>query len=284
MSYRSEDDLEESASSGSHRADSSTSQAREIDSRGRLTQAEATVVWSESVERRRFLRTVYWTIGVAFPVGIALLAIDAIWRPRSPSSSVVPSTSWLFTAVAFVYIVYRPLRWRYRALRNLATSRAVVDRARRTLGEVEDSAIVDGELDVAGLWRASQERLNYYHDIALTQSQRSFISGQVAITVGFMVLAFAVSVAVINGTTAVALVAGGLGTVGAALAGYIGRTFFRAHDAATRQLGSYFSQPVEFSRYLAAERLASQLEHADRGGISSDHRRNCSPAVACRWG
>ncbi|MFD9057585.1 hypothetical protein ACFWCM_20000 [Streptomyces albidoflavus] len=66
---------------------------------------------------------------------------------------------------------------------------------------------------------------------------------------GFVVLAaFADS-------AAVAAVAGGLGAVAAALAAFVGRTFVKSQETTAEHLRAYFNQPMEFARYLAAERL-----------------------------
>ena len=51
-----------------------------------------------------------------------------------------------------------------------------------------------------------------------------------------------------------AIVAGGLGAVSAALAGFISKTFVKSQTTAAEHLKAYFDQPLEFSRYLAAER------------------------------
>lgn len=51
------------------------------------------------------------------------------------------------------------------------------------------------------------------------------------------------------------MVAGGLGAVSAALAGLTSRTLVKAQEAAAAHLRAYFDQSLEFSRYLAAERI-----------------------------
>ena len=53
----------------------------------------------------------------------------------------------------------------------------------------------------------------------------------------------------------------------AAFAGYIGRTFVRSQESAASKLHAYFDQPLEFSRYLAAERLL-----AESNDLSGDQR------------
>ncbi|MEW2154859.1 hypothetical protein AB0950_06100 [Streptomyces sp. NPDC007189] len=103
----------------------------------------------------------------------------------------------------------------------------------------------------------THRRLDLYHEIALGQAARSFRNAQVAMVIGFLLLGGFVVVALHASTTAGSVVAGGLGAVAAALAGYVSRTFIRSQEAAAGRLRAYFHQPLEFSRYLAAERLVA---------------------------
>ncbi|WP_445283563.1 hypothetical protein [Streptomyces sp. DSM 118148] len=110
-------------------------------------------------------------------------------------------------------------------------------------------------LTLPELWAVTHRRLDLYHEIALGQAARSFRNAQVAMVLGFLLLAVFVAVALRSSTTAGSVVAGALGAVAAALAGYVSRTFIRSQEAAAGHLRAYFDQPLEFSRYLAAERL-----------------------------
>lgn len=77
---------------------------------------------------------------------------------------------------------------------------------------------------------------------------------------GFVLLgAFTVAAAFARNTTA-SIVAGALGVTSAGLAGYVSRTFVRSQESAAGHLRAYFDQPLEFSRYLAAERLIADAE------------------------
>lgn len=110
-------------------------------------------------------------------------------------------------------------------------------------------------LTLSELWAVTHRRLDHYHGIALGQATRSFRNAQVAMGLGFALLVAFVIVALNASTTAGSVVAGGLGAVSAALAGYVSRTFIRSQEAAAGHLRAYFDQPLEFSRYLGAERL-----------------------------
>ncbi|MEU2577504.1 hypothetical protein ACIP3B_33595 [Streptomyces anulatus] len=128
-----------------------------------------------------------------------------------------------------------------------------------------------GALGLPELWEATHARLNLYYEIATGQAKTSFQNAQIAMGVGFLLLVLFAGVALWAGTTAVAIVSGRLGAVSAALAGYVAKTFIRSQEAAATHLRSYFDQPLELSRYLAAERLVADgdLSQEQRGEILS---------------
>ncbi|POX44976.1 hypothetical protein [Streptomyces sp. Ru72] len=123
---------------------------------------------------------------------------------------------------------------------------------RRATEPQEDA---QARLALSELWAVTHRRLDHYHGIALGQAKQSFRNAQVAMGLGFALLVGFVIVALNASTTAGSVVAGGLGAVSAALAGYVSRTFIKSQEAAAGHLRAYFDQPLEFSRYLAAERL-----------------------------
>lgn len=90
--------------------------------------------------------------------------------------------------------------------------------------------------------------------------------------IGFVLLVVFTVLAAEAKTTTAAISAGGLGAVGAAFSAYIGRTFIRSQESAASHLRAYFDQPLELSRYLAAERLladAADLTPEQRAAIVS---------------
>lgn len=112
-------------------------------------------------------------------------------------------------------------------------------------------------LTLSALWETTHARLKLYHDVALGQANRSFRSAQWSMWIGFIALGAFVVIALKASSTTGSVVAGGLGAVAAGLAGFIGRTFVRSQETAAGHLRSYFDQPLELSRYLAAERLVA---------------------------
>ncbi|MET9606234.1 hypothetical protein ABZZ17_14350 [Streptomyces sp. NPDC006512] len=144
-------------------------------------------------------------------------------------------------------------------------------RSDRTVDAMEDGGESSRLLGLSDLWTVTHRRLDHYHGIALEQAAKSFRNAQVAMVLGFVLLvAFAVA-GLTAATTAGAVVAGTLGAVSAALAGYVSKTFIRSQESAAEHLRAYFAQPLEFSRYLAAERLVADahLEGPDRAQIIS---------------
>ncbi|MFJ4785832.1 hypothetical protein [Streptomyces sp. NPDC088794] len=119
-------------------------------------------------------------------------------------------------------------------------------------------------LRLAVLWEVTHRRLDLYHEIAQDQATQSFRNAQIAMGLGFTLLVGFVAIALNASTTAGSVVAGGLGAVSAALTGYISRTFIRSQEAAAGHLRAYFDQPLEFSRYLAVERLLTDARLTDQ--------------------
>jgi hypothetical protein len=125
----------------------------------------------------------------------------------------------------------------------------------------------DDRLTLAALWDVTHGRMDLYHQIVTGQARNSFRAAQVAMGVGFVVLVVFAVVAVQAKTTTGAITTASLGTVGAAFAAYIGKTFIRSQESAADHLRAYFDQPLELSRYLAAERLL-----ADAGDLTAEQR------------
>jgi hypothetical protein len=142
-----------------------------------------------------------------------------------------------------------------------------VDAGRERVREAErgvEGALSDNrDLALARLWSLTHRRLDLYHEIATNQAQRSFVSAQLSMAVGFALLVLFVVLALNVSSTTGAIVTGGLGAVSAALAGFISKTFVKSQQSAADHLKAYFDQPLEFSRYLAAERMLADAGLSD---------------------
>ncbi|MFC7263844.1 hypothetical protein [Streptomyces lutosisoli] len=138
--------------------------------------------------------------------------------------------------------------------------------APRQSPEPEADAEADGgqppeqDLALPALWSVTNARLALYHRIATGQASASFRNAQTAMWTGFVLLGGFTVAAVFAQNTTASIVAGALGVTSAGLAGYVSRTFVRSQESAAGHLRAYFDQPLEFSRYLAAERLIADAE------------------------
>ncbi|MHA6759486.1 TRADD-N-associated membrane domain-containing protein [Streptacidiphilus sp. PAMC 29251] len=126
--------------------------------------------------------------------------------------------------------------------------------------------IAQGDPQHAEIWALTNERLRGYHERAYRQADQSFRNAQWAIFGGFIIVAGTAAIAAWKTTlsTSSSIVLGVIGTVGAGLAAYIGRTFLRLQETTANHMRSYFDQPQETFRYLLAERLVSRLPEAQR--------------------
>jgi hypothetical protein len=147
--------------------------------------------------------------------------------------------------------------------RRALQDRLLLGQTQEELKQVE-SEVTGGATDFGTLWAATQKRLDYYHQIATTQAERSFMYGQVAAAAGFGVIALSAIIAGFSRSIAASIAAAVTGVSGGGLGAYIGSTFMKSQDAASAQLRAYFSQPLEFSKYLAAERLLTFIGEDNR--------------------
>jgi hypothetical protein len=84
---------------------------------------------------------------------------------------------------------------------------------------------------------------------------------------GFGLLAFVVWKATQVHSAPGGFALGSAGVAGAALSGYIGRTFMRAYRDANQRLIDYFAEPLDMSRLLAAERLLKTVSVGERDRV-----------------
>ncbi|MGW4791183.1 helix-turn-helix domain-containing protein [Nonomuraea sp. NPDC004297] len=174
--------------------------------------------------------------------------------------------------------------WRIREMQRPPVSgTAEAERiARRDLSEAENELVSAPELTLPALWKVTHARLDYYHQIATGQARKSFRNAQIAMGIGFALLVVFAILALYAQSTATAIVTGALGATSAAFAAYIGRTFVRSQETAATHLRSYFDQPLEFSRYLAAERLLNGIERLEpdqHAAITTEVLRGILPAT-----
>ncbi|WP_329343785.1 hypothetical protein OG866_44305 [Streptomyces sp. NBC_00663] len=187
---------------------------------------------------------------MTFPLGVWLIGGLENWDQRAVAMA----------AAASLLAGGGALAWSFGRLQR----RRFIHRYTTELKAKEQAANSDRaeseQLELVRLWETTSRRLDLYHQIATRQAEQSFRHAQIAMAVGFATIVVAASIAALAArTTAGSIVSGVLGATGAAMAAYIGRTFVRSREVAATHLRSYFLQPLEFSRYLAAERLIGTL-------------------------
>lgn len=172
---------------------------------------------------------------------------------------------WFVSVVALVpaLVLLTAVFWVARRIRNALTithSIGTFDiaEARDSLDDAIQGVV--NEHDFTSLWKESQERLKYYHEIAMDQSRRSFRAGQLAAILGLAAVLAIGWFAVQADTATAAAAAAALGASAAALSGYIGATFVKTQIIATEQLRSYFAQASDSWRFLSSERLLDQVK------------------------
>lgn len=224
--------------------------------------AEARLAWLNSLERKRFVRN-GWLIGAALPVivaGGALICKLIVVQPEGVNYLTYMAAGALFWIFPCAYVGF-PVS--YISARRAFKDRRLLERERAELLQAE-SEVVSGATDFKSLWTVTQKRLDYYHKIATTQAEQSFQYGQIAAGAGFFIILISVIVAALAHSTAASISAVVSGISGGGLGAFIGATFMKSQDTASTQLREYFHQPLDFSKYLAAERLLEQLGESER--------------------
>ncbi len=115
--------------------------------------------------------------------------------------------------------------------------------------------------------RLNPARIDADQELTLSQAAHAYRNTQIAMTVGFVLLASGAATALmVHGDPAGQAVVGGLAAIGTALSGFIVATFLRAQRDALSQLNVYFRQPLTTSYLLTAERWAMKLPSETRPG------------------
>jgi hypothetical protein len=218
--------------------------------------------YRKSIERKRFNRFIALLalIVVLIVVTICIIAYynikpDTYYSNSSNDGLRFVTHLSIFLTVALGLVIsaisYCLSRDRYTRRKQRAISASL----RRTEGQLADrgTAVTFHEL-----WMANNERIDFYHDIATTQSQASFRAAQVTALVGFLLIIALGLFAIFFGDGTAAIAASIIGLAAAGMSGYIGATFMKSQAEASAQLRLFFAQPVELARLLSAERLIQQ--------------------------
>ncbi|MFI7585927.1 hypothetical protein ACIB24_02490 [Spongisporangium articulatum] len=241
----------------------------DVDTYYHLSLAERRLMWRNSPEFTESRAIVRKILIAAAALGITVGGVSGLLIPLSEPQP--KPVDWIFgplvgilvgilvaeyLASAVAVAIRNRFRRNFRDGLMLGVAQSQLQRA--------DERVAEGATDFGSLWEATQKRLDYYHQIATSQARRSFIYGQVAAGLGFVVVLISAILATLADSTASAVSAGITGISGGGLGAFIGTTFMRSQEAASQQLRDYFAQPLEFSRMLAAERLLDKLSGQDK--------------------
>ncbi|GGZ99972.1 hypothetical protein GCM10010371_69070 [Streptomyces subrutilus] len=221
-----------------------------------------------------------WPAAIAAALITETLFMVSVLRGKEPVE-IIPGTIIIGIGCFFAWAVAQIARPRD-AQGGSDGTRDRVRQAEETLEEglrtldastAGEASAEQARLALSDLWSVTHRRLDHYHGIALGQAAKSFRNAQIAMTVGFVLLVGFAVAGVMANSTAGAVVAGALGAVSAALAGYVSQTFVKSQETSAGHLRAYFDQPLEFSRYLAAERLIADA------GLTSEQRARITESL-----
>jgi hypothetical protein len=215
-------------------------------------------------------------VAVLIPVLIQPEQSTPIPSPGSPSSVVVQTITkswapplWVWVTVCAALAVTVVLLGWYifsRVQRERADLSAIEKEAafQRTLEE-KKLAQLKTVTPLATLLELNQDQIDQYHRIATEQADRSFRSSQRAMAIGLAVIVACLAAGIYLRSSEAKIFVGAVAAVGAALSGFLNRTYIHMYGQTLGQLNRYFDQPVLTGYYLTAERLAQELPDNPEG-------------------
>ncbi|MDJ0377002.1 hypothetical protein [Cryobacterium sp. PH31-L1] len=124
---------------------------------------------------------------------------------------------------------------------------------------------VQADPTMGTLLHLNRTEMERYHHLTIEQAARSFRHSQVAMYLGFGLLALCILIVVWPSTSVqTKFTVAALGLVSTTVSGYITQTFLKSHTASVAQLNRFFNQPLVSSYLLTAERLALGLDDSAR--------------------
>jgi hypothetical protein len=115
------------------------------------------------------------------------------------------------------------------------------------------------DMSLPNLIDLNRNEMAIYHGITTRQARTAARNSQIAMGVGFTILAVGALTAIQTNDRTSKLVIGALSSIGGVFSGYIGRTFLTAQQKAMEQLYRYWKQPLSTSYLLSAERLVRDM-------------------------
>lgn len=210
--------------------------------------------------RRRVASNIVTVLAILCATATAILWANVASRWGSWDDPVTPGL-WAASIATSVAAFTLALVWYARWATAVGAFRDRLDQERaEALRAVRDAAAPRIEGELTQLLEANRALLDDYQRPVRAQARTSYLLSQVAIVIGLLVLLAGIGITLAANTGSAQLGVAGITAVGAAVSGYIARTFLRVYERAQDQLNFYFREPLVTSYLLAAERLAEKLE------------------------
>lgn len=195
-------------------------------------------------------------VGTVVTAVLANLATTNSGAAPARTDFTVPVPATIAFAVAVGLIVA------YAFYRNVAAARRASDAQERADRALKDVSSPD---DLLGFVRANASQMHAYDLLARRQAAQSHRASIVSMFVGLALVSAGVAVAVLAPDSVSKVAGAGVTAVGAAVGGYIAKTFLTNSRRAAQTAAFYFRQPLVTSYLLTAERLAASLPEAAQG-------------------
>lgn len=218
-------------------------------------------LWASSPERAWYLNgkrvsRVRVALGILITAGAWLLV---------PQAFALSAPAWNTAGLAVVgALVIAWAAFPYWAARRAFSQRRklhVAYRVNTAVEEIYQHARQGKELSLPMLFNLNRRQLDEYQVLTKQQQRAAFRLTWLAAFMGFAVLLVSITMLASSAVTgADKYILSAVTGLGAALSGYLGQTFFRAHREAMDQLNYYYGEPSLTGRLLAAERITGNLK------------------------
>jgi len=189
--------------------------------RSSLPTPELRDAWRKSTERKRLHRGAFF-ISFGSIVSCVLVALvcfvyeknnsviycfDNAWQPTATDcdrTATKNAFEFSFNALGYSALILASLGFLLYLWCSLMFKREMQDRlnleeAESSLSRADEAVYgEDSDLELSPLWNATHERLSLYHKIATQQAQDSFKRAQLAMIVGFSIVAISIPLALVR--------------------------------------------------------------------------------------
>jgi hypothetical protein len=205
----------------------------------------------------------------AYVVGSVMAALLAALVGQPPRSAIETWWAIILAMTALISLCYSTFPY-WAARRGFIERRRKKAAIRAELalkkipGTINRDEKIPGTTDADGmpltnLFRYNRRQLDAYQEESRNQQRVAFRHAQFASLAGLLVLIIGIAVSLSEAPGSDKYVVAGLSGLGAALSGYVARTFFSSARQADRQLNFYYQEPHMMGRLILAERITKEL-------------------------